>query len=126
MAKKKEKEEDQAGSVDLESLSPELREAARSLGFKKRASLNKIARTLEYEIKHGKIAWIFTLVLVTATLGFGVMSFVGPAGMQGNARAAAVFIAFWALITFVYARLCDKKARDCMQLEAVVKQKLGV
>jgi len=112
-------------SVDLDDLAPNLRQTAQRLGFKKRASINKIARTIESEAKHTKVGWIFTGVMLGATAVFMLISFVGPDGIRGNARGVGVFGAFWALVAYVYTRRSKKDHALLIELDAAVKQKLG-
>lgn len=128
MAKKNKKKDDEANerAVDIEALDDGLRKAALRLGFRKRVSINKIARTVESEETHARHGKIFMGVMIAAAAIFLGMSLVGPEKLQGNARGVGIFAAFWALLSFMYRRRALHHKVELAELDAVVKQKLGV
>lgn len=127
MAKKKSKDvESNERAVDVEALEPRLQPIALRLGFRKRVSVNKVARTILEEEKHARVGKVFTGVMVGGTVAFLALSFAGPVSLHGKALGVAIFAAFWTLIGFVYTRQARRHKVELLEIDAVVKQMLGL
>ncbi len=123
MAKPRDKDEERA--MDLDHLEPAMRERAHDLGFRKRASINKILRGIEHEKLTSRISLGFEVFMGLATLG----SFVGRAlageDHKGQLLLVGLFAFAWAIGAWAYKKRADHRHRDLEQLLAIVKEKLG-
>ncbi|MBI3722742.1 hypothetical protein HY251_02125 [bacterium] len=113
-------------AVDLDRLDPDLQKAAKTLGFRERASVNKIARSSAHERHTEMVAVGFAALTGVAASAALTYSFLGPREKHGQMLSVAIFVALWALLAFVYSLRAKKRVGDLQKLDAAVKQKLGL
>jgi hypothetical protein len=119
------KDEANERSVDLDSLEPALRDKALALGFKKRASVNKVVRTIEHEQTYHKMAWIFVGVMALAGVVFLGLRYVIDPDRKGQFLMIGLFALMWSFLSWLFARRTKKHIVYSEELLAVVKDKLG-
>jgi hypothetical protein len=128
VGRKKDKAEPRAGidkALELDSLEPAVQKAALDLGFKHRASVNKIARGVDHERKGYKLALGFTVVVGIATVAMFASSFFAAKDSRGAQRGIALFALLWTVAAGAYARRFKRRWQEFVVLDEIVKTKLG-
>jgi len=122
---KKQKNKDEERSVDIDHLEPDLKSKAFDLGFRKRVSVNKVARVLEHEKWWARLCMVLTGVGVLASIGCFAARIVLSEEKKGHFLMMGLFAALWALGSWAYAKRAARLEKASMELLAVVKAKLG-
>jgi hypothetical protein len=116
---------DEERAVDLDHLEPDLKSKALDLGFRKRASVNKIVRTLEHEKKGHKLSVGFVIVMGVAAVVSLVLRFFLPEERKGHFLLIGLFAGAWSFLAWLYAKRSSRRGKEAEELLAVVKAKLG-
>ncbi len=123
MAKPRNADEERA--VDLDHLEPALKSKALDLGFRKRASVNKIVRTLDHERKGHKLSLGFVIVMAVAAAASFVLRIFLPEERKGHFLLMGLFAAAWSFLAWLYAKRSARRWKEAEELLSVVKERLG-
>jgi hypothetical protein len=116
---------DEERAVDLDDLDAALKKRALDLGFRKRASINKIVRTAEHERRGRKLSLGFVVFMGIAALVCLSLRFFLPEERKGHFLLMGLFAAAWSFLAWLYAKRATRREKGLEELLGVVKAKLG-